>query len=180
MDKKDQEKSKAFRLKVIKSGQEEATSSSTSGSSFTGAAAEGAWSSTKTGGAWSSSGAAGGGTWASSERAVPPAWPSRTPYKSVPQKSGSESWKSSSTTGAGGGGHGHLLKLGEHGHLLKLGEHGHLPGLRAEEHGLLPSEPCRLLGHHGPRTSPSHKNQGQSGGRAHLHRNRRRGNMVIY
>ena len=61
MDKKDQEKSKAFWLKVIKSGQEEATSSSTSGSSFTGAAAEGTWSSTKTGGAWSSSGAAGGG-----------------------------------------------------------------------------------------------------------------------
>ncbi len=95
MDKKDQEKSKAFWLKVIKSGQEEATSSPTSGSSFTGAAA---------GGAWSSSGAAGGGAWASSERPVAPAWPSRTPYKSVPQKSGSESWKSTSTTGAGGGG----------------------------------------------------------------------------
>ena len=56
MDKKDQEKSKAFWLKVIRLGQEEATSSPTSGSSFTGAAAGGAWSSTKTGGAWSSSG----------------------------------------------------------------------------------------------------------------------------
>ena len=63
-----------------------------------------AWSSTKTGGAWSSYGAAGGGSWASSEHPVPPAWPSRTPYKSVPQKSGPESWKSTSTSGAGGGG----------------------------------------------------------------------------
>ena len=34
MEKKDQEKSKAFWLKVIKSGQEEATSSPTSGSSL--------------------------------------------------------------------------------------------------------------------------------------------------
>ena len=144
----------------------------------------GAWSSTKTGGAWSSSGAAGGGAWASSERDVPPAWPSRTPYKSVPQKSGSESWKSTSTTRAGGGGawsllklgehghllglwaeeHGHLLKLGRHGHFLGLREHGHLLGLRAEDHGHLPTEPCCLLGHHEPRTNPSHKGRSQSHG----------------
>ena len=56
---------------------------STSGSGFAGAAA---------GGAWASSGAAVGGAWASSgtneqsSRPVPPAWPSLTPYKSVPQR----------------------------------------------------------------------------------------------
>ena len=156
MEKKDQGKKmdpKTFWSQVAKSGQMKATSSLTSGSSFTGAAAGGAWTSTRTGG---------GGAWASSERPVPPAWPSRTPYKSVSQKSGSESR-----------GKAHLpleLGAGEHGHLLGLQveEHGHHLGLRAEEHAHLLSIPCCLLGHHGPRTSPCHKNRGQSRGKAHL------------
>ena len=95
MEKKDQGKKmdpNTFWSQVMKSGQMKATSSSTSGSSFTGAAA---------GGAWTSSGTVGG-------------------------------------------------------------EHGHLLGLRVEEHGHLLSNPCRLLGHHGPRTSPCHKNRGRS------------------
>ena len=89
MEKKDQGKRmdpKTFCLKVIKSCQEEANSSPTSGSSFTEAGE--AWTSTKTGGAWSSSGAAGRGSWASSEHHVPPAWPSRTPCKSSHKNQG--------------------------------------------------------------------------------------------
>ena len=108
---------------VVKSGQMKATltsaatsATSTSGSSFAGAAAGGAWTSsgavgggawgssgTAGGGAWRSSGAAGGGAWGSSEtnqwssRPVPPVWPSRTPYRSVPQRSGPETWKPSKT-----------------------------------------------------------------------------------
>ena len=109
MEKKEEEKKidpKTLSSQVVKSGQKKATSTSgatsatsTSGSSFAGAAAGGAWTSTGAagGGAWTSTGAAGGGAWASSERPVPTAWPSRTPYKSVPQRSGQESWKPSKT-----------------------------------------------------------------------------------
>ena len=97
---------------VVKSGQMKANSTSaatsatsTSGSSFAGAAAGGAWASSGAagGGACVSSGSAGGGAWGSSgtnQRSscpVPPVWPSRTPYKSVPQRSGLETWKSSRT-----------------------------------------------------------------------------------
>ena len=150
---------------VAKSGQMKATSTSTStsGSSFTGAATGGAWTSTGNGGggawtsswaagggAWTSSGAAGGGAWATSECAVPPAWPSRTPYKSVPHK-----------IGVG------VVEV----HIYRswgVGEHGHLLGLWVEEHGHLLSIPCRLLGYQGLRTSPCHKNRGRSRGSAHL------------
>ena len=113
MEKKDEEKkidSKSSWAQVVKSGQLKAPSTSSaatssSGSSFAGAAAGGAWASSgaASGGAWGSSGAAGGGAWGSSEshqqplHLVPPAWPSRTPYKSVPQRSGPETWKPSGT-----------------------------------------------------------------------------------
>ena len=111
---------------------------------------------------------------ASSERAVPPAWPSRTPYKSVPKNQGRSRGTAHLPLEPGAGEHvhlpklgehghlpglraeehGHLLKLGRHGHFLGLREHGHLLGLRAEDHGHLPSELCRLLGHHEPMSSP--------------------------
>ena len=154
-----------------KSGSESWKSTSTAG-----AGGGGAWTSTKTGAAGRRSmvifwGCGLRGAWSSSERPVPPAWPSRTPYKSVPQKSGSESWKSTSTAGAGGGGAWTSTKTGGGGawtssgllgggachknHLVMevhiyraAGEHGHLLGLRVEEHGHLLSDPCRLLGHH--------------------------------
>ena len=97
---------------VVKSDQTKATSTSaatsatsTSGSSFAGGAAGGAWTSsgavgggawgssgTAGRGAWGSSGAAGVGAWGSSEinqwssHPVPPVWPSRTPYRSMPEK----------------------------------------------------------------------------------------------
>ena len=92
---------------VVKSDQMKATSTSaatsatsTSGSSFAcswGACRSwggGAWTSSGAvggGGAWGSSGTAGRGAWGSSEinqwssRPVPPVWPSRTPYRSVPE-----------------------------------------------------------------------------------------------
>ena len=63
-----------------------------------GATGRGAWGSSGAAGgvAWGSSGAAGGGAWGSSgtnqcsSRSVAPAWPSRTPYRSVPSKKPNE------------------------------------------------------------------------------------------
>ncbi len=79
-----------------KTGGAWSSSGAVGGGAWSSTKTEGAWSSTKTGGAWSSSAALGGGSWASSERPVAPAWPSRTPYKSVPQRPEPESRKQTS------------------------------------------------------------------------------------
>ena len=139
-----------------------------------GAEGGGAWSSTKTGGAWR---AAGGGTWASSEpcRLLGHHGPRTSPsHKNQgrshgrahlpPEPGAEELGEHGHLPGLRAEEHGHLLKLGRHGHFLGLREHGHLLGLRAEDHGHLPSELCRLLGHHEPRTNPSHKGRSRSHG----------------
>ena len=100
-----------------------------------------------------------------SSRPVPPAWPSRTPYKSVPQRSGSETWKpfrtnerssatltfgSSFDGAAAGGAWASLWGCGWGEHLLRP-----ING---------PLARCHLPGLHGLRTSPCHKDRGQRHG----------------
>ena len=115
MEKKQEDKkmdSKTSWTQEAKSGQMKATATSTAtsttpafGSSFSWAAAGGTWTSSGavSGGAWTSSGSASGGAWTSSEtnqwssHSVLPVLPSRTPYRSVPRRSGPETWKSSKT-----------------------------------------------------------------------------------